>query len=293
MKKPAGTVLHITTPLKTWAPRFALFILVGAAFALMLLGKADTVLVERARSVVADTAAPILDLISRPVGTVNDFIEETQSLADVRSQNALLKQQNERLLSWQAAARRLEAENNALRDLMNLAPDPGQRFVTARVIGDQGGAFVRSVLVNAGRRNGVAKGQAAVTGLGLAGRSAEVGIRSSRVLLITDMNSRIPILVGDNRDRSIMAGDNSDQPRLLYLSPRAKIAVGDRVITSGHGGVFPPGLPVGVVTQVTESGIRVQPYVDWGHMEYLRLVDYELPRTLMSSEGDDQPGPKQ
>jgi rod shape-determining protein MreC len=163
-----------------------------------------------------------------------------------------------------------------------MVPDPRLRFITARVVGDQGGAFARSVLVNAGSRDGVAKGQVAVTAEGVAGRVAEVGLRSSRVLLLTDINSRVPVLVGSARDRAIMAGDNTGRPRLLYLAAGTEIRPGDRVVTSGHGGVFPPGLPVGIVTQASETALRVQPFVDWAHVEYLRLADYELPSLLLS-----------
>jgi rod shape-determining protein MreC len=86
----------------------------------------------------------------------------------------------------------------------------------------------------------------------------------------------VPVIVGTARDRAVMAGDNSNAPELLYLGPTAKVKVGDRVTTSGHGGVFPPGLPIGVVSGVGEKGIRVKPFVDWAHMEVLRIVDYEM-----------------
>ncbi|MFQ6018418.1 MAG: rod shape-determining protein MreC [Kiloniellaceae bacterium] len=288
MKKPAGPVSHITTPLKAWAQRFAFLFLVVTAFALMLVGKADVFLIERARTAVVDAVTPVLDLASRPIGALGDLIEGVRELADLRAENAALKRQNEQLRNWQAVARRLEAENAALRNLTHMVPDSGLRFVTARVIGDPGGAFARSVLVNAGARDGVRKGQAAVTSAGLAGRVAEVGNRSARILLVTDINSRIPVLVGAARHRAVLAGDNSNQPKLLYLAPGTRTAPGDRVLTSGHGGVFPPGLPVGVVTQASETTMRVQPFVDWAHMEHLRLADYELPGILRPAEGTDR-----
>ena len=173
----------------------------------------------------------------------------------------------------------------------DMVPDPRLRYTAARVVGDQGGAFARSVLVNAGSRDGIAKGQAAVTADGVAGRVTEVGQRSSRVLLLTDINSRIPVLVGAARDRAIMAGDNTGQPRLLYLAAGTETRPGDRVVTSGHGGMFPPGLPVGVVTQASETALRVQPFVDWAHMEFLRLADYKLPSLPLSpGDGGGSPG---
>ncbi len=285
MKKPAGSVSRLTTPIKAWVQRFTFLFLVVGAFALMLLGKADTVLVERLRAAVGDAAAPILEFIARPIGTLSDTLEAVGELAELRARNEALEREIDRLRHWQAVARRLEAENAALRNLTNAVPDPRLRFVTARVIGDPGGAFARSVLVNAGTRDGVKKGQAAITSDGLAGRVAEVGVRSARVLLLTDINSRVPVLVGEGRDRAILAGDNTGQPKLLYLAPGTEIGPGDHVVTSGHGGVFPPGLAIGVVTQASETTLRVQPFVDWAHMEFLRLADYELPALLLPPQG--------
>jgi rod shape-determining protein MreC len=155
-------------------------------------------------------------------------------------------------------------------------PDPKSTYVSARVIGDQVGAFVREVLIAAGARDGLLKGQAAMTGDGLAGRIAEVGQRSARVLLLTDINSRLPVLLERTRDRAILAGDNSNRPQLLYLKPRTELRVGDRVVTSGDGGVFPAGLPVGVVESIEDGVVSVAPFVDWDRMEYLRVVDYQL-----------------
>ena len=285
MKNPSGSVSRLTTPIKAWAQRFAFLFLVAGAFALMLLGKADTLLVERIRTAVGDAAAPILEFIARPIDSISVAVEGIGKLADLRARNVFLERENERLRHWQAVARRLEAENTALRSLTDMTPDPRLRFVTARVVGDQGGAFARSVLINAGTRDGVAKGQAAITSEGLAGRVVEVGVRSARVLLVTDINSRIPVLVGEGRDRAILAGDNTNQPRLRYLAPGTEIRPGDHVVTSGHGAIFPPGLPIGVVTQASETTMRVQPFVDWAHMEFLRLADYELPGTLLPAQG--------
>lgn len=286
MKQRAGSVLRLASPLRAWAQRFMLFALVGTAFALMLLGKTDTVLIEGARTAVTDAVAPIMSAVSRPVNTVNEGIRQVKELAALRAENADLRSRNERLLHWQMVARRLEAENEALRGLLRLVPDPRQRSQTARVIADQGGAFVRSVLVNAGESQGITRGQAALSREGLAGRITHVGGRASRVLLVTDMNSRIPVLVGGMRHRAVLAGDNSLQPSLLYLGPRVEVQPGETVVTSGHGGVLPADLPVGVVASVDERGVRVLPYTDWDHLEFLRLIAFEMPGLLTpASEG--------
>jgi len=283
--RPEGSLAQLTTPIKAWAQRFAFLLLVGGAFGLMLVGKADTLMVERARTAVTDAVAPILDAASRPVATVAEVLSEGKRLAELRAQNAALQQENARLKHWRVVAHRLEAENAALARLLALAPEPETRYVTGRVVADSGGAFVRSVLINAGAIHGVKKGQAALTGDGLAGRVAEVGRTSARVLLVTDINSRIPVVIQSTRQRGILAGDNTDRPQLLYLPEEASVEPGQRIVTSGHGGVFPPGLPVGEVIKAGEKDVRVRPYADWNTMEYLRVVDYAMPGILLTDDG--------
>lgn len=287
MTKSQGALLRLAVPLRAWVQRSALLLLITVAVVLMLLGRTQTGVVQTARTVASDAVAPVLDFLSRPVSGTVDLLERMQSLVDLAGENAELREANRRLRNWQVVAYRLEAENAALRDLLRLAPDPRTRYVTARVVADNGGAFVRSVLVNAGGQQGVALGQAAVTGEGLAGRVAQVGSRSARVLLITDINSRIPVMLAHSRARAMLAGTNSNHPMLLYLDPRTQVKPGDRVLTSGDGGVFPAGLPIGVVIAGEEDEIRVQSYVDWNRMEYLRLIDYELPGMLLPAARED------
>jgi len=276
LKGSLRPVHRIAVPIKGLIQRFAFVGLVVAAFGLMLLGKADVLLVERIRIQVTDALAPILDVLSRPVATVSDVVDQVRELASLREQNTGLREDKVRLLQWQMVARRLEAENKALRALLNFVPGPEASYVTARVIGDTGGAFAQTLVLNAGIRAGVRKGQAVVTGDGLVGRVAGVGTRSTRIILITDLNSHIPVLVERTRTRAIVAGDNSEVLRLIRLPPGAEVAPGDRIVTSGHGGAFPPGLPVGVVASVSDAGIEVQPFVERSRLEYVRVVDFGL-----------------
>lgn len=288
MKDRPGSVLRLAQPIRLWVQRFTFLLLLAAAVGLMLLGKADTVLIERLRVEVTDSVSPLLDALSRPTAVVNDLIEHGRNVYGLALENRTLREENARLLQWQAVARRLEAENAALRALTGYVPEAAATDISARVIGASGGAYVRSVLVAAGARHGVRKGQAAVAGTGLAGRVTEVGDRSARVLLITDLNSRIPVVVEGSRDQAVLAGDNSDRPRLDYLRSNARVTPGDRVVTSGIGGIFPPGIPVGVVVGA-ENGFRVQPPIDWERLEFLRLMDFGLGGPLRP-QGPGDPG---
>jgi rod shape-determining protein MreC len=282
MKARTEAVFRFAAPLRAAMARFAFLALVAASFALMLLGKAEVVVVERARVALLDVLAPVFGVMSQPAEAVSSAVGEVDRVVHVYRENKGLRAQVARLEQWEEAARRLDAENQALRGLLNFSAGPGTRQVTGRVIGDSGGAFVRSMLVAVGAAEGVAKGQAAMTGEGLVGRVSEVGEHSARILLITDLNSRIPVLIETSRERAVLAGDNTGRPHLLYLSPDARLSPGDRVVTSGHGGALPPGLLVGVIADVGERGVLVQPYVDWSRLEYVRLLDYGLTGILPS-----------
>ncbi|MCG5241781.1 rod shape-determining protein MreC [Azospirillum doebereinerae] len=277
--RSSGSVVRLAAPLRALAQRFSFLLLVFASIALMMVGKIESVSVDSARARVTDAFAPILDAISRPAATAARVIESAVEVENAFDENQRLKAENARLLQWKQAALRLETENASLRTLLRVTPEPSVSFITARVIATPGSSFVRTLVVTAGRRDGVRKGQAALAGAGLVGRVIEVGEWSSRVLLLTDINARVPVVLESSRQRAVLAGDNSDQAKLLYLPPESPVQVGERVVTSGHGGLFPPGLPVGVVTSASERGVRVLPNADLSRVEHLRLVDFGLPGT--------------
>src|SRR6478735_8403722 len=264
----AGTV-------RTVVSRFALGLLVIVAFGVMLVGKADTVLVEHARVVALDVVSPVLEAIARPVAYANRAIADLREFASLREENARLREENARLLAWQTAARRLENENEGLRGLAKFREGPEASFITARIVGDSVSAYVRGALLNVGRKAGVEPGQAVVTGEGLAGRVAEVGDNSARVLFVTDVNSRLPVQVERTRERAILAGDNSALMRLTLAQTLQGVQRGDRIVTSGHGGSFPVGIPVGEIVQTGDGGsVKVRPFADFSRLEFVRVVDY-------------------
>ena len=286
MREQFRPVNRIASPIKGIAQRFAYLGLVLAAFGLMMLGKADVVVVEQFRAHVTDAVAPILDAVSRPVATVNNVISQGKELAALRQENARLRAERERLLQWQAVGRKLEAENFALRELLDFIPRNPRAFISARVIADSGGTFAHSLVLNAGSRDGVQRGEAVVSGDGLVGRIVGVGSRSSRILLLTDLNSRIPVITEQGRTRAILAGNNTSRPVLNHLPAGVSIPPGERIVTSGHGGAFPPGIPVGVVVSVSDGGIAVQPFVAADRLEYVRVVDYGLEAEPGAGGGD-------
>jgi rod shape-determining protein MreC len=270
-------VIRLSPARRASLQRVALPLFVIFSAATIILGKADRAVFESLRVSAADTAAPVLDAMSRPLASLSRLVEEVKDWVAVYRENERLTQENARLLQWQAAALNLAAENERLRELLRLTPSGQLSYVTARVIANSGGAFVRSLMIDAGSRDGVKRGQAVETGAGLVGRISETGERTARVLLITDLNSSIPVFIeGRKEARAILSGDNTERPYLRFFPATADIRIGDRIVTSGVGGLFPPRLPVGVVVGFEGKLPRVEPYADASQAAYLRVVDYGL-----------------
>lgn len=277
LRRPSLGVGRVAVPMKAPTQRFGLLVLLALAGTIMVVGKVQPEAAHHVRAAVSDFAAPVLDALSQPVSSANRVVDEVAGLLALREENAALHQALERAKQWELASRRLEQENASLRGLLSLQVDSRPAYVSARVIGDSGSAFVRTMLVNAGAGDGIEAGQAAITGDGLVGRVVEAGRRSSRILLVTDLNSRLPVVIERTRQPAVLAGDNSPLATLAFLPRDAEVRLGMRIVTSGHGRVIPPGIPVGVVTSIEGALVRVQPIVDLSRVEYVRLIDWEAP----------------
>jgi len=275
--------MRISAPVKAAATRLALPFLVLVSAVMVLFGKTDLLLYDGLRASIADRVAPILQAVGQPVAAVTNAVQSVSNAVAISRENVQLREENARLLQWQEVARRLETENAELRALTKFEPQNTVHSLSAQVIADSGGAFARNVLINAGSQEGVARGQAALSGEGLVGRISEVGSRTARVLLLTDLNSHIPVELEDNHQHAVLDGDNSEQPRLVYLPTTVEAKLGERVVTVGAGGVFPPGLPVGVVSSVANGVIRIEPYAELSRLEVLRIVDFGLSGVLPQS----------
>jgi rod shape-determining protein MreC len=254
------------------------FAVMVASFALVLLvmNQTGSTAATRFRMAVTDTLAPVVTVVAAPLDALASAGGWLRDIATLRSQNIALKQANTQLLQWQALAKDMEAENRALREMLNVVPAKQNRYITARIVSDMSGPYARSALIGGGAEAGIKKNQAVINEHGLVGRVVDVGDSTSRVLLLSDINSRIPVVAEASGEKTILIGNNNELPTLSYLSPSTVIAVGERIVTSGDGGVFPRGLAVGVVTQVDKGVVKVQPFVDPSRLEYVSAVDFKL-----------------
>ncbi len=269
-------MIRLSIPLRMALSRLSLPVLIAAAFGTMLLGKADTLLAERARIALADVLTPIWAALREPVGAVQGAAREAQQLLALREENARLREENERLRRWHAAALALEAEVEMLRRQLAFIPEAAPAFQTARVVADGGGTYARALLLAAGPHHGIRKGQVALDERGLVGRVTEVGQRSARVLLATDMNMRIPVTLEGSRARAIMVGTNGARPRLQHWPEGVLPEEGERVVTSAEANAFPAGLPVGVMRWSASGAPEVELFARLDRLDVVRLFDYGL-----------------
>ena len=277
MRVGRGRKLVLAVPGRVFAQRFGYAFLACAAITLMILSQAEPRLIETVRVGVADTVAPIFSFFSRPAATIAEQFDELNGMLAVHERNERLEHDNAQLRKWQAVAEQLGYENEMFRRMLKVVPDQRAEFITARVIADSGGPFIHMVMVNAGETHGVRKGQAVVNHDGLVGRVLEVGKHTARILLLTDLNSRIPVVLEESRDRTILRGDNSPHPYLAFLATDARVKAGDRIVTSGEGGMFPPALDVGIVSAVDKDRATVQPFVVWERLDFVTVLDYVVP----------------
>lgn len=269
-------MIHLSIPARQALAKLTLPVLIAASFGLMLLGKADALLAEHARVAFADAMAPIYAAVAGPLGTVRAGIADTVDLWDLRSDNAELRAQNTELRHWQSVALALDAENRQLKAELHWIPDPTPSYVTARVVADAGGVYAKAVLLSVGPHHGIKPGEIALDASGLVGRVTEVGSRSARVLLITDLNSRIPVVLQGSGAHAIMVGTNGPRPRLLYWPEGSPPREGEHVVTGAETDTFPANLPIGTVHYTSGHVAEVIPAAQLDRLEIVRIFDYGL-----------------
>ena len=246
-----------------------LILILGAVF---LVWRIDSPRVERFRAQITDSLIPNLDWAMAPVtGTVN-LLRDYQSYQRLAEQNQELRSELRQMQAWKEAALQLEQENARLLDLNKVRLDPRLTFITGVVLADSGSPFRQSVLLNVGARDGLVDGWATMDGIGLVGRISGVARNTARVILLTDASSRIPAVIQPAGQRAIVAGDNTAAPPIDFLESPDLVRAGDRVISSGDGGVFPAGLLIGQVSEDPGGRLRVRLAADYERLEFLRVL---------------------
>ena len=252
--------------------RILLGVLCLVLLAVFLVWRIDSPRVERFRAHVIDRIVPPMDWAMTPVTGAINLIRDFQSYQRLVEQNRELRSELRQMQAWKEAALQLEQENARLLDLNNVRLDPRLTYVTGVVLADSGSPFRQSVLLNVGERDGIRDGWAAMDGLGLIGRISGTGRNTSRVILLTDAASSVPATLQPSGQQAFIKGDNTAAPLIDFLENRDSVRPGDRVVTSGDGGVFPPGLLIGQVATDPTGRLRVRLSADYERLEFLRVL---------------------
>jgi rod shape-determining protein MreC len=246
--------------------------LVLLLLAIFLIWRIDSPRVERFRAALVDRVVPSFDWALLPITKAAAMLDDFQSYARIYEQNQELRRELQQMKAWREAALQLEQKNARLLDLNQVRLDPKLTHVTGVVLADSGSPFRQSVLLNVGARDGIRDGWATMDGIGLAGRISGVGQSTARVILLTDSNSRIPVTVQPSGQRALLSGDNTAAPPLDFIEKPDLVRPGDRVVSSGDGGVFPAGILVGQVAQGPDRRLRVRLAADYERLEFLRVL---------------------
>lgn len=256
------------------------------------------------RAGIMDLSAPLLDLAAAPVRGISNIGPYWRNQARLAEENAELRQRLNETRYWRDLALQLRDQREVYEEALNVESPATQNRIGAWTLGDPDGPFVQSRLIGAGTRQGVDPGDPVLNVYGLIGRVVETGGVSSRVLLLTDLNSRIPVMADRSNARAVMVGDNSEYPRLDFLTRNADLEDGDRIVTSGDDGIMPRGLPVGQAQRDRQGRWRIRLYSDQAPVDFVWVFPFEpisAPETgadgsdeqLLTDEAAGDTGPEQ
>ena len=284
MKRRRSLFLHLNH-LRLLAKKFALVILFLAALLLMIFNKNNSLVLERSTGAATGVAASVVEVLVIPAKIVARGYDYLAELKSIKKDNEILREENKKLKLLQDKYKALEIENKLLADLLNYVPLPEVGFVSAKVVAEESDAFAHSMLAYVADEN-VDKGDVVVADSGVVGRVDKLAGKYAKIILITDINSKIPVMVEKNRVRGILTGDNTVMPKLIFVPLNAEVSTGDRIVTSGVSGVFPAGLPVGQVVSVSKNEIKVKPFASLERLEYVRIIKYGLDGLLKQQESE-------
>ncbi len=250
---------------------------------LLIVGKINENNLKIIKNYFTDISSYVLGIVGLPINSITKAINQINSLIFIYSDNQNLIIENKELYKWKDLAQKLLVENEELKKLLNGINNIPKNFVTAKVISNSSGSYIKTITINVGKKNGLSIGNAVVNNWGMIGRVIEVGKRSARVLLITDINSQIPVYFEKSKHKAILIGNNSDLLDIKYLKSRVKIFDKDRVITSGEGGLLPRGMSVGLYLENLndeDDKIKVLPTRNWDVVDNLNVIIFNKGKEL-------------
>ncbi|WP_347939068.1 rod shape-determining protein MreC [Rickettsia oklahomensis] len=202
---------------------------------------------------------------------INSIIQKFVYFQDLERRNVELKLEIARLQHLQSEIESIRAENIALKDLLKIAEEEEFEYITTKLLGVSFNPFSRTALISAGKKQGIEPDQIVINAGKLVGKVIEVSNNYAKVMLISDVNSRIPIKANSSREQGILAGNNNNS-KILYLPNNHLVQKDEEIVTSGHGNIYPAGILVGYVSKVTEHDVIVDIAADLSKTEFVQVL---------------------
>jgi rod shape-determining protein MreC len=255
-----------------------LLVCVVVAAALLLSDRRETFQSEAygvTRQVGDAVAAPVSGAVAAPARWSGGLMEDIRGYFFAVSENRALRAELKETRQWRDVAIALRDTNERYKALLGLRTEPPIPMIAARTVTDSRGPFANTRLANAGKEKGVQAGNPVMSENGLVGRIIGVTTGASRILLLTDVASRTPVMIDRTNARAILTGDGGPNPKLEYLRGKDPVVQGDRVLTSGDGGVLPRGLPVGIAVKGLDGRWRVSLASDAAPVDFVRILLFQ------------------
>lgn len=255
--------------------KFLVLIFLLLSVLLIVAHKSDNAVAEKINKVGLQITGPVMYVLEFPARMIHRAYTYVYDVSRVFADNRALQEENKQMLYLQNKVHTLEVENRLMAQLLNYSPPPEATFISAKVIAESGDDFTHALIIYVGDAE-VKKGQVVLASESVIGRIDSVGGKYAKVILINDISSKIPVVIERTRARGILSGNNTSLPQLIFTKSTADIQEGDLVVTSGVGGMFPSGLPVGFINSIRGSEIDVETISELDRVEYVRVVDYGL-----------------
>ena len=250
--------------------RFSLFVLIIISVLLILVETIETKPLNKIRSFIKDVVYRGAIVISSPIKGISNFTGFMNNHLNLYSDYDKLVKENEKLKSNISEVDFLTLENAQLRKLIDEQVESSSNLVSARVMLEEQSPYLNSFVINIGSNKNIKNGMAVLDGKNFIGRIVDVNFFSSRVLLVADLNSKIPILTVPSGNHAILSGHGKDELSLDYLPENHNVKVGDKIYTSGKEGIFTPGMPIGKI-KIEKNMVRVLLFSDLSQITFVNI----------------------
>ena len=269
-REDVGIVIRSAFLKRGTQQRFSLFALTILSIVLIFLETLEFKPLNNIRSFVKDIVYRGALIATYPLKSFSSFYQFMENHINLYSNYKELITENEELKNNISKSDFLELENSQLRKLIEEQTESPSNFVSARIMLDKQSPYLNSFVINMGGNKNIKNGMAVLDGKNFVGRIVDVNFFSSRVLLVSDLNSKIPVIIEPSGHHAILSGHGTNKPILEYLPENYTIQDGDKVYTSGKEGIFSPGIPIGEI-KIEKNVVKTSLFSDLSQITFVNI----------------------